>query len=422
MDWFGQAEIDFTHAPSPRTVREKDGRVTDLLTICEKVTPPCYLNPLLFNGHLQTMWTATKPAGPKIYYRRKIFDADHKTYRGTFAVDFVVEPFDDEDPTLSRRTVYYTNEELQNLGSDDHKPMLVVLHGLSGGSHEIYLREAIAPLVGEGGWEACVVNSRGCARSKITSGVLYNARATWDIRQTVKWLKEKFPNRPLFGLGFSLGANMLTNYCGEEGADCLLKGAVVCSNPFNLEVSSKILQNSYIGREVYLRVMGGALKELARTHREELEKYSTVDVDAVMDITYLNEFDRLIQCPIWGYPTEYAYYRDASSTDAILSIKIPFLAVNSTDDPIAVKEAIPFEEFQQNPNTILLTTSLGGHLCWFEMGGGRWFPKPVANFLNFLAFNTDHDSLKPLSELDDPKYARGHAYSPMRRKMVIVDD
>ncbi|KAF4970598.1 hypothetical protein FSARC_2379 [Fusarium sarcochroum] len=364
------------------------------------------------------MWTATKPAGPKIYYKRKIFDADHKTYRGTFAVDFAVEPFEaPEDPTLSRRTAYYTEEELENLGSDDNKPMLVVLHGLSGGSHEIYLRHTLAPMIGKGGWEACVVNSRGCARSKITSGVLYNARATWDIRQ------QKFPNRPLFGLGFSLGANMLTNYCGEEGPNCVLKGAVVCSNPFNLEVSSKILQNSYIGKEVYLRVMGSALKELAATHREELENFSKIDVDAVMDITYLNEFDRLIQCPIWGYPTEYAYYRDASSVDSILSIEIPFLAINSTDDPIAVKEAIPFEEFEQNPNTVLLTTSLGGHLCWFELGTGeRWFTKPVANFFNHLAFKTDLDSLKPQANPNNSALTNGHGYSPMRRKMVIVED
>jgi hypothetical protein len=38
-----------------------------------------------------------------------------------------------------------------------------------------------------------------------------------------------------------------------------------------------------------------SLKELARRHREALEQYSKVDVEAVLDITYLNEFDRLIQ-------------------------------------------------------------------------------------------------------------------------------
>jgi len=47
--------------------------------------------------------------------------------------------------------------------------------------------------------------------TKITTSVLYNARATWDIKQTVKWLKKTFPNRPLFGIGFSLGANIMTN-------------------------------------------------------------------------------------------------------------------------------------------------------------------------------------------------------------------
>lgn len=38
-----------------------------------------------------------------------------------------------------------------------------------------------------------------------------------------------------------------------------------------------------------------ALKDLIRTHREALEKHSKIDVEAVLNITYLNEFDRLIQ-------------------------------------------------------------------------------------------------------------------------------
>lgn len=182
MEWFGKANVDFVHAPAPRIVKEKDGKETDLLKIVEKTTPPCQLNPLLFNGHMQTIWTATKPHGPEVYYKRKIFQADTETYHGSFAVDFVTEPFEASDPELSRRTLNFTDDEFANLPSDDTKPMLVVLHGLSGGSHEVYLRHTIAPLIGQG-WEICVVNSRGCARSKFTSGVLYNARATWDIRQ-----------------------------------------------------------------------------------------------------------------------------------------------------------------------------------------------------------------------------------------------
>jgi len=184
MEWLGRAKINFTHAASPLALQRKDGTTTDLLKVCEKATPPCQLNPLLFNGHAQTFFTAVKEHGPQIYYRRKIFDADHKTYDGTFAVDFVVDPHQDVDETLPPRTAYFSENDFANIASEDNKPMLICLHGLSGGSHEIYLRHAIQPLVTNGGgWEVCVVNARGCAESKVTSGVFFNARATWDVRQ-----------------------------------------------------------------------------------------------------------------------------------------------------------------------------------------------------------------------------------------------
>lgn len=148
-----------------------------------------------------------------VVYKRKVFASNNPAVPGTFAVDFVHRiASNDVDSTLPPRTTYFTDQEFGEIGSDDSKPMLVTLHGLAGGSNEIYLRHVLAPLTTEeGGWEACVVNSRGCAMSKITSNVLYNARATWDVRQVVTWLREKFPNRPLFGIGFSLGANILTN-------------------------------------------------------------------------------------------------------------------------------------------------------------------------------------------------------------------
>ena len=49
---------------------------------------------------------------------------------------------------------------------------------------------------------------------------------------------------------------------------------------------------------------------------------------------------------------------------------------------IAVERAIPYKEFKKNPHTVCLTTSLGGHLAFFEMGGGRWHAKPVCLISN----------------------------------------
>jgi predicted alpha/beta-fold hydrolase len=51
-------------------------------------------------------------------------------------------------------------------------------------------------------------------------------------------------------------ANGCRQYVGEEGADCLLKGAISVGNPFDLEVSNKALQRSLLGKQVYSRAMG----------------------------------------------------------------------------------------------------------------------------------------------------------------------
>ena len=208
---WGHAQVSFHHARQSAILKKKDGSTLSLLEFVKSVTPPCRLNALLFNGHLQTMWTVLKSEDVPIYYKRKVFDGEDPAYPGTFAVDFVTDPYDAEDKSLPSRTTFFSQQEFREYGSLDTRPMLVALHGLSGGSHEVYLRHCLAPIVGKFGWEAAVVNSRGCAGSKITSPILYNARATWDVRQTVKWLRKMFPNRPLFGIGFSLGANILTN-------------------------------------------------------------------------------------------------------------------------------------------------------------------------------------------------------------------
>lgn len=224
--------ISFFHAKDNKLlltkVPGKTGKKeqTTLVDVCREATPEtCHLNPFLFNGHLQTAWTVMKHDNVPIHYKRKMFDSDSAIFTGQYAIDFVVKPYDmppegeltdqarefTQPSGMPPRTSFYTSEEFAALASNDNKPMLVALHGLSGGSHEVYLRHVLAPLVEDGLWEACVVNSRGCSHAKINTGVLYNARATWDVRQAVKWLRKTFPNRPLFGIGFSLGANILAN-------------------------------------------------------------------------------------------------------------------------------------------------------------------------------------------------------------------
>ncbi|KAH8821553.1 Alpha/Beta hydrolase protein [Xylogone sp. PMI_703] len=426
MEWLGQAKIQFTSAPKTIPLKRKDGTSTNLLNICREATPPCWLNPLLFNGHLQTMYTSVKKRSPSVYYKRKIFDAEDPTYHGTFSVDFAVEPFSGSDETLPPRTVYFGDEEFQDIGSLDKRPMLVALHGLSGGSYESYLTNVLALLksteVDGLPWEACVINSRGCANHKITSPVFYNARTTWDYRQTITWLRQTFPNRPLFGIGFSLGANMLTNYLAEEGDSCILQAAVVCSSPWNCEASNLSLGRTWLGREVYLKVMGGNMKRIVEQQYDTLKANPDINWERFRTVKYLFDFDREIQCPVWGYPTTGAYYRDASSVDALFGVKTPLFILSALDDPIVPGDILPFEEVKQTPYAVLCTTSMGGHLGWYETSGLRWHPRPIVNFLNKMVSEVQMDSTPSSNEglvKEEQPMALAKRFDPLRRKWAL---
>ena len=139
------------------------------------------------------------------------------------------------------------------------------------------------------------------------------------------------------------------------------------------------LQRTYLGREVYSKAMGNSMRALFAAHKDEIIKNTALDIERIESVKYLQEFDREIQCATWGYPTEGAYYRDASSADSVFAIRIPTLCLHATDDPIAADEAVPYEEIKQNPYVVMCATNGGGHLSWFEFGGGRWHSKPVSD-------------------------------------------
>jgi len=88
---------------------------------------------------------------------------------------------------------------------------------------------------------------------------------------------------------------------------------------------------------------------------------------------------------------------------------------------IVSQEALPYPEFKLNPYTVLCTTSMGGHLSWFEIGGTRWHSKPTVNFLNYMAFKTKPSSTEQpkvngvVATTSTPK--RRLIFDPTRRRM-----
>jgi len=173
---------------------------------------------------------------------------------------------------------------------------------------------------------------------------------------------------------------------------------------------------------IYSMAMGKSMRKLFDTHAEQITANKALSTERIHQIKYLHEFDREVQCATWGYPTEGAYYRDATSADAVFAIRVPTLVVHARDDPIACDEAVPYEEIRQTPWVVMCATSGGGHLSWFELGGGRWHAKPAVNFLNTMAREVDFEKLGPQSEVyHGPR--GGHrtpmVFESMRRRMHI---
>jgi uncharacterized protein len=114
----------------------------------------------------------------------------------------------------------------------------------------------------------------------------------------------------------------------------MLRAAVIVSSPWNLDAGNRALQRTWIGREIYSKTMGTNMKKLIDFHYDQVSKGSRLDFAKIRQAKYLHEFDREVQGPTWGYPTEGAYYRDSSSVDSLLAVRIPLFAISAKDDPV----------------------------------------------------------------------------------------
>ncbi|KAG6850229.1 hypothetical protein H0H93_016076 [Arthromyces matolae] len=298
----------------------------------------------------------------------------------------------------------------------DDTPIIVVKHGLTGGSYEPYVRailhRACAPVEKGGlGYRAVVCNFRGCAGVPITSPQLYSAGHTDDLRQAVYYISHKYPKAPLIGLGFSLGANVLTRYLAEEGTYSRIISGCALACPWNLEDNNRGLLSTFVGKYVYSKGMGGNLQSLLKRHEKELQTVPDHRVAKAMPPALalrnptLEKFDDTFtrvaggSAPTFPFATAHDYYRWGSSHYVVQDIRVPFLSINAADDPVV--RHVPMDGGGNGLIVMELTPS-GGHLGWFQAGDGfvdRWTTKPVLEWLKLTAQDIVHSTSTPARRL-----------------------
>ena len=97
-------------------------------------------------------------------------------------------------------------------------PILLVLHGLTGGSKEGYVK-SLCDHGTSRGFRAAAVVYRGCGGLRLTSARAYSATFTADVSRAAQQARSEFPlASSLVAVGFSLGAIILSKYIGEQDA------------------------------------------------------------------------------------------------------------------------------------------------------------------------------------------------------------
>ena len=260
------------------------------------------------------------------------------------------------------------------------KPVVVILHGINNSAAFGYMR-ALMRACAEKGWIGVGMNFRGCCDVPLATPRGYTGAYTGDLRSLVRALSPRLSSgTPMFLVGNSLGANIMTKYIGEEGQQNTLPkcvaGAVSLGNPLRIhskDIGFPMGALLALGvKKTYVTSLKSFLP-MARspTFKQALRNVflstSIGDLDnAIAHHQIRNNPHPPFETSI-GYDDGETYWKDASSYRYVGDVKIPLLMLTSEDDFLVHKGSHGKIGYcAANPNILIVNTRCGGHLGWHE--------------------------------------------------------
>jgi len=259
---------------------------------------------------------------------------------------------------------------------DLSKPVVVILHGLGGSYRSPYISSLMQNLA-KNGYSPVVMHFRGCGDRPNNSARSYHSGDTQDLREFIQSLHVN--QKELYAIGFSLGANVLLKYLGEEKEHSLIRKAIAVSTPFKLDICANELNKGF--SKIYQKHLLKTLKPLLE------QKASYYDVrlkpQQIKEINSFWEFDELYTAPIHGFETATQYYTNSSSFHFLKYIQTPTLIIHAKDDPFMNEESLP-QESDLSKSIKFELYDHGGHVGFVEGSFFKptfWVDKRAVEFL-----------------------------------------
>lgn len=258
-------------------------------------------------------------------------------------------------------------------------PLVALFHGLEGSSGSHYA-VALMHALEDAGWDGIVVHFRGCSGEPNRLPRAYHSGDSDEIDWVLRRLAGRFPERPLFAVGVSLGGNALLKWLGERGsaaAGCL-RAAAAISAPLDLAACGHHLGRGF--NRIYTRHF---LQTLKRAAGIKLERHPGLfDGQRMRAAASLYEFDDVVTAPLHGFAGADDYWRRASCKPWLAAIALPTLLLNARNDPFLPYGALP------TARQISATVSAefprhGGHVGFVSgdlPGRLDWLPQRILHF------------------------------------------
>lgn len=306
-------------------------------------------HPLLRGAHAQTMFGLLRPT-PVVHLRRERLElADG---------DFL---------------------DLAHFGSG-RGPRVLLIHGLTGSFASKYLSGTARQLIARG-MRGTMMQLRGAGPEPNRLPQQYHQGATGDVRWVVELLARREPGGLLAAIGWSLGANLLLKYLGEDGCATPLAAACAVSAPFDLEVCAEHLRTGVA--RIYQRALLDGLK--AGWKRKAATIATPIPLEKVLAVPDLVGLDDVLVAPLHGFRDAHDYYQRCSCAQFLSAIARPTLILHAADDPFMLPRIIPRAE-QLAPCVTLELSPTGGHVGFVAADRlGRpvfWSESRIAEFLH----------------------------------------
>jgi len=264
--------------------------------------------------------------------------------------------------------------------NEDDRPILVICHGVNGGSNENYIRHFGRALQQDPmmlGCRVIVMVARGLCGVKMLNSRPYNAGSTGDIRETINHLHERYPNAPMLLAGFSLGANLVCRYMCEEKGHSPIIACLSVNNPFDLHASTIDMEQrqGFIGRYFSANVAKGLIRYTRKNEEAFRNSPYKLDFKAIYSAKLCSEFDEVGSCKMFGLAHNVDYYREYSSLPVLIDLineePTPMLFVATSDDPMCTKEVTKkamevVSNAGPNSRVAIAVSDQGGHLGYIE--------------------------------------------------------